>query len=200
MCFFTISHKKVIPDWDDLWGTIAHMGSSQTGMNMCCYDLKNNTQNLINSKCTCFLCIATTGRTMFCMVGILNVGQCGSSQPGMTHTIANHGLDLLHLRQFNLMVQHVFQHSDHKKVIPDWDDLWGTISHMGSSQSGMTSPRQTIWNLQKKQKKNLDFTFFHDFTFTFRLLRSVTVTPYQSARMFQMCASCAPLSAKNVAA
>ena len=51
ICFFTISHKKVIPDWDDLWGTIAHMGSSQTGMNMCCYDLKNNTQNLTNSKC-----------------------------------------------------------------------------------------------------------------------------------------------------
>ena len=24
-----------------------------------------------------------------------------------------------------------------KKVTPDWDDLWGTISHMGSSQSGM---------------------------------------------------------------
>ena len=59
MYFFTISHKKVIPDWDDLWGTIAHMGSSQTGMNMCCYDLKNNTQNLINFKCTCLLCIAS---------------------------------------------------------------------------------------------------------------------------------------------
>ena len=96
MYFFTISHKKVIPDWDDLWGTIAHMGSSQTGMNMCCHEKLNNTQILINFKCTCFLCIATTGHTYnVCMGGILNVGQCGSSQPGMTHIMANHGLDLL---------------------------------------------------------------------------------------------------------
>ena len=63
--------------------------SSQVGMT---YATRFLIQNVINFKCTCLLCIATTGRTMFCMGGILNVGQCGSSQPGMTHTIANHGL------------------------------------------------------------------------------------------------------------
>ena len=113
---------------------------------------KNNTQNLINFKCTCLLCIATTGRTMFCMGGILNVGQCGSSQPGMTHTIANHGLDLLQnisIWWFNMFSTIFRSQKSPEKVIPDWDDLCCTISHMDSSQSGMTSPHQTSQIYQK---------------------------------------------------
>ena len=54
---------------------------------------------------------------MFCMGGILNVGQCGSSQPGMTHIMANHGLDLLQ----NIAIWWFNMFFHHKKVIPDWD-------------------------------------------------------------------------------
>ena len=124
---------------------------------------KNNTQNLINFKCTCFLCIATTGRTMFCMGGILNVGQCGSSQPGMTHMHHSQSWPRLVTKHFNLIVQHqnmfstifrsqkshpglgwlVLHHFTHG-FIPVWDDI--TTSDVS--------------NLPKIAKKNVDFTFF----------------------------------------
>ena len=120
ICFFTISHKKVIPDWDDLWGTIAHMGSSQTGMNMCCHEKLNNTQILINFKCTCFLCIATTGHTMFAWVAYVECGlMCVIPAWDDPHHSQSwrHGLDLL--QNISIWWFNMFFH--HKKVIPDWD-------------------------------------------------------------------------------
>ena len=93
-------------------------------------------QNLINFKCTCLLCIASTGCTIFCMGGMLNVGYRGPSQPGMAHTIANHGLHLLQnntIWWFNIFFHH-FSQKSHPRLgwlvghhcthgfIPGWDE------------------------------------------------------------------------------
>ena len=85
------------------------MGSSQTGMNMCCHENLNNTQILINFKCTCFLCIATTGHTMFAWVAYVECGlMCVIPAWDDPHHCQS--WPRLVAKHFNLMVQHVFHH------------------------------------------------------------------------------------------
>jgi hypothetical protein len=107
MYFFSISHKKVIPDWDDLWGTIAHMGSSQTGMNMCCHDLKKQHPKFDQLQMHMFL--------VHCNNGPHNVLhgwhiECGSMWviPAWDDPHHSQSWPMFVAKQFNLMVQYIF--------------------------------------------------------------------------------------------
>ena len=93
--------------------------SSQVGMT---YATRFLIQNVINFKCTCLLCIASTGCTIFCMGGMLNVGQRGPSQPSWDDPHHSQSWPMFVAKQFNLMVQYIFSPFLTKK----------------SSQTGMT--------------------------------------------------------------
>ena len=87
-----------IPDWDEHvlpWKIKQHPNFDQLQMHMFLVHCNNKPRNVLHGWHV----------------------ECGSMWAGMTHTIANHGLDLLQ----NIAIWWFNMFFHHKKVIPDWD-------------------------------------------------------------------------------